>query len=592
MATTTVFNPARIPRPIFWIGLGCLLLSASAAAVLAASHLNLLEAPGCGEGSGCDRAVASPWSKVPGLKWPVSFVGLAYFAALAFAWFSAPRAGGVPAAFRWLIRAGAVASAAFIVVMIAGGYLCLYCLVLHLGNFGFLVASEIAPTVRRGAGRWLGWAAAGFAAVTSLEFGALSRAQAGLAETLARSTERIIAASGQESAAAFTGRYLIGPEQAPIRLVIISDYQCPDCRSMEAQIRRVLKQRDDVSFSAKHFPFCPDCNRHIRNNKHPNACWAARAAETAGILRGPEGFWQMHKWLFDRGGSFTNSELHAGLAELGYDPGRFAALMQGDEPLRLVQADIEEARALGIHFTPMVFINGVELKGWNIPGALSRAVDQVAATSPPTAAAVTDRPPPAARKYIQDWRDQRARPLGPDARSWATGPVQAPVNVVLWGDYQEPFTATADQSIREILAVGGDVRYTFRHYPFNQECNPSATTTRHPQACLAARAAEAAGSLGGPAGYWRMHEWLMSNQRNLDADSIRRAAATLGLDPDALAAAMEQPEVAAAIAEDAQAGKRLGLRSIPMIFVNGKFVPRWQLDGRSMLGEIVEEARR
>ncbi len=115
------------------------------------------------------------------------------------------------------------------------------------------------------------------------------------------------------------------------------------------------------------------------------------------------------------------------------------------------------------------------------------------------------------------------------------------------------------------------MRYALRHYPFNQECNPVATATRHPQACLAARAAEAAGSLGGPDGYWRMHEWLMGNQRNLDADSIRRAAA---------------------IAEDAQAAKRLGLRSIPMIFVNGKFVPRWQLEGRSMLGEIVEEARR
>ncbi len=166
------------------------------------------------------------------------------------------------------------------------------------------------------------------------------------------------------------------------------------------------------------------------------------------------------------------------------------------------------------------------------------------------------------------------------------------MTVVLWGDYQEPFTATADQSIREILAVGGDVRYTFRHYPFNQECNPVATATRHPQACLAARAAEAAGSIGGPDGYWRMHEWLMSNQGSLDVNSIRRAAPTLGLDPDALVAAMEQPEVAAAIAEDARAAKRFGLRSIPMIFVNGKFVPRWQLDGRSMLAEIVEEARK
>ena len=37
---------------------------------------------------------------------------------------------------------------------------------------------------------------------------------------------------------------------------------------------------------------------------------------------------------------------------------------------------------------------------------------------------------------------------------------------------------------------------------------------------------------------------------------------------------------------------RRQLRSIPMIFVNGKFVPRSQLDGRSILAEIVEEARR
>ena len=66
--------------------------------------------------------------------------------------------------------------------------------------------------------------------------------------------------------------------------------------------------------SIRYFPFNSDCNPFVTKTLHSNACWAARAAETAGMLWGPEGFWKMHVWLFDRRGVFeTTRELEEGI---------------------------------------------------------------------------------------------------------------------------------------------------------------------------------------------------------------------------------------------------------------------------------------
>ena len=37
------------------------------------------------------------------------------------------------------------------------------------------------------------------------------------------------------------------------------------------------EERDDVSVSAKHFPFSNKCNASMNQDMHPNACMAARA---------------------------------------------------------------------------------------------------------------------------------------------------------------------------------------------------------------------------------------------------------------------------------------------------------------------------
>ncbi len=321
--------------------------------------------------------------------------------------------------------------------------------------------------------------------------------------------------------------------------------------------------------------------------------------------------------------------------------------LRGDDEGHGGRADIKEAVALGLHFTPMIFINGVELKGWSAPNALTRTVAELAATNPPPGTAADDRPPAAAEKYVADWQDQKPVTMPADSRTWRLGPEGARVRIVVWGDYQEPGTVQADGIIRAFLAGRSDVQYTFRHYPFNSDCNPGLTFQRHPLACWASRAAEAAGTLGGNSAYWRMHAWLMEHAEGpleaaaaelkvspdalrsalytmkpedrtaaaaklgIDAnhavqimqraaDTALRAAATdMGLDADKLLAAMGQPDVNTAITEDVAAGKKLpvlrygtrpGISGIPSIFINDRYVPRWQLEGRTVLESILQAA--
>ena len=448
----------------------------------------------------------------------------------------------------------------------------------------------------------------------------------------------------------FTGRWRIGPEAAPIRIMIFTDYQCRDCRRIEKQLEEILHERDDVSLSMKHFPFCQECNAHVSRDMHANACHAARAAEAIGMMYGNDAFWKMHNWLFERGGSFrTTKEVTDGIRSLGYDPDGFMQVWRSDETLERVRADADEGHKLGLFFTPMIFINGIELKGWDAPNALKRTVEQIAATNPPARTAAFDHPPEASEKYVEDWEDEPQRSMPPDKQAWMLGPEKAKVRVVVWGDYQEKGSSEADAVIRAYLTNHPDVSYTFRHYPFNSDCNPNLPYQRHPLACWASRAAEAAGRLAGSDGYWRMHAWLMQNydmplraaaeKYNVDAielgtalftlaekdrtknvaklkldvdavlaamqaaadDGLRAQAVEMGLDADLLVKTMDDPDIQANIVDDVEMGKKKlprlrygmppGLFSIPTIFVNYRFVPRWKMpDGPDILEMILDRA--
>ena len=148
-------------------------------------------------------------------------------------------------------------------------------------------------------------------------------------------------------------------------------------------------------------------------------------------------------------------------------------------------------------------------------------------------------------------------PVDPD-RDHVRGPEQAPVTVVEYGDFECPYCGQAEPAVRELLREFGDVRYVWRHLPL---------TDVHPEAQLAAEAAEAAGRQGA---FWEMHDLLMDHQDALRPRDLIGYAASLGLDTDRFAADLRKHAGAAHVSEDVDSADLSNVSGTPTFFVNGK----------------------
>jgi protein-disulfide isomerase len=143
-------------------------------------------------------------------------------------------------------------------------------------------------------------------------------------------------------------------------------------------------------------------------------------------------------------------------------------------------------------------------------------------------------------------------------RDHIRGPVDAPVTVVEYGDYECPYCGQAEPVVRELLGDFGDVRYVWRHVPLNDV---------HPNAQLAAEAAEAAASQGA---FWPMHDLLLTRQDALRPSDLLAYAEELGLDVERFAGELRRHAGAARIAEDVDSADLSGVSGTPTFFVDGR----------------------
>ena len=87
-----------------------------------------------------------------------------------------------------------------------------------------------------------------------------------------------------------------------------------------------------------------------------------------------------------------------------------------------------------------------------------------------------------------------------------------------------------------------------------------------------------------------MHNWLMSHQNGVTMANLKQACEELQIDQETFEAAMTEKFTLEGIAADTGAAAGLGIRSVPMVIVNGKQVPRWKLEHENLLGAIIYEA--
>jgi protein-disulfide isomerase len=88
-----------------------------------------------------------------------------------------------------------------------------------------------------------------------------------------------------------------------------------------------------------------------------SAAEAARCASVAGR------YWPYHDRLFADQGRFAEDQLIGYAVELGLEGGEFARCLTERRFARDVDADVAQARALGVRSTPTFLINGRALVG-------------------------------------------------------------------------------------------------------------------------------------------------------------------------------------------------------------------------------------
>ncbi len=158
----------------------------------------------------------------------------------------------------------------------------------------------------------------------------------------------------------------IGPQAAPVTIMVFSDYQCPNCRQFALEVLPWLAagwmQRGLVRVVFRDFAALgPESGR------------AAEAAHCAG----EQGrFWAYHDGLFggqsgENQGAFGEEQLMALAQELGLEARAFRTCLDSGQAGQRVQAATDFARQAGYTGTPTYVINGratsgaIPIERWN-----------------------------------------------------------------------------------------------------------------------------------------------------------------------------------------------------------------------------------
>jgi len=152
--------------------------------------------------------------------------------------------------------------------------------------------------------------------------------------------------------------------------------------------------------------------------------------------------------------------------------------------------------------------------------------------------------------------DRLTPPLGPGDH--VDGPEDAPLELVMYGDFQCPFCTAAQPILRRVRErLDGRLRFAFRHFPLPEV---------HPDAERAAEASEAAAAQGA---FWPMHDALYGARGQLEQAAVVALAAELGIDADRVREELEDRTHSARVARDAESGRTGGVAGTPTFFANG-----------------------
>jgi len=374
-----------------------------------------------------------------------------------------------------------------------------------------------------------------------------------------------------------------GPADAPVTIVMFSDFECPFCS--EAYATMAALQADypeQIRFVYKAMPL---------STRHPNALEAALVGHSA-WAQGK--FWEFHDLVFS-GRGIDPATIEAYTEELGLDTERIERELETLVHGPALRRDLRTAKRLRLESTPVFFINGRMLSGARPRRIFEHYIEQeleLAAHLREQGVAAD-----ALYDYTTQWGytgivyEDEPTKLDPDSvypvpigDAPTRGPADAPITIVAFSDFQCPFCARGHEVMEALRArYGEQIRFVFKHFPL----------PGHPLGALASRASFAAAEVGQ---FWAFHDALFAHGGRYSPEQLVDIALGLGVPRDRLEQVMTTEVNDEQINADIELGMGLQITGTPAYFINGRPIVgvHPEMDFRLLIAEElvrVEQAR-
>lgn len=362
-----------------------------------------------------------------------------------------------------------------------------------------------------------------------------------------------------------------GSRNAPVTLVLFSDFECPFCTKVETTLEALKAkygpQQLRIVWKSNPLPF------------HKRATPASVAAEIVFRQGGNDAFWKFHAQAFKNQKALTDENFVKWAQEAGVDPAKFQAAYAKEEGKDKVDADMAVGKASGVRGTPASFINGVFLSGAQPQAKFEAVIDEQLAAAKAAVGSGT----PADKVYVKLSNENKAKAPPADAKdpkkdakpkeddktvykvevgeSATKGPADALVTIVEFSEFQCPFCSRVGPTLDQVMKeYAGKVRVVFKHrpLPFHKRAIPASIFA------LEARAQK------GDEGFWKAHDLLFKNQKALEDADLEKYAAELGLDVGKVKTALAENKYAAQIAADNELADDVEAGGTPHFFINGR----------------------
>lgn len=138
------------------------------------------------------------------------------------------------------------------------------------------------------------------------------------------------------------------------------------------------------------------------------------------------------------------------------------------------------------------------------------------------------------------------------------GPVNAPVTIVEYTDFQCPYCARLGSTLDRIMQMyPGKIKIVYKSFPLNS----------HRYSWKAATAAVAAYEKGK---FWEFYKMLFDNYSQINDAKLLEIRKFFGFDTPEFETLMNSVKIRTRVAEDREEGRKLGVDGTPTVFINGK----------------------